>query len=378
MKLGQMRSAHCANSDWRAAADACVEALGEGADEDAGAANLGFAFASDFFAAHFSDIWAHLRARTGIEHWVGSVGVGVCATGIEYFDQSALCLLTGRFPEQAFRTFAAIVDDLRAFEASHGRWCDESGARFAMVHADPHNPRLDALVHALCERMDGGFLVGGLTSSRGAHTQLADRVTSGGLSGVLFDPRVAVITRLTQGCSPLGPRREITRCRENLLMQLDGQPALDVFYEDIGARLAAEPAELGGRVFAGLPVKGSDTGDYLVRNLTAIDEGNRVLAIAERVAEGDLVMFCRRDAAAAEQDMRRMLSELEGALEAPPRGGIYYTCLARGPNLLGSDSEELKLIESALGRFPLAGFFGNGEISHNRLYGYTGVLTLFV
>jgi hypothetical protein len=24
------------------------------------------------------------------------------------------------------------------------------------------------------------------------------------------------------------------------------------------------------------------------------------------------------------------------------------------------------------------GFFGNGEICHNRLYGYTGVLTLFV
>jgi small ligand-binding sensory domain FIST len=161
-------------------------------------------------------------------------------------------------------------------------------------------------------------------------------------------------------------------------MQLDGRPALDVFYQDIGPRLAEDPANLGARVFAGLPVKGSDTGDYLVRNLAGIDEGNRVLAIAERVEEGDQVMFCRRDAATAEQDMRRMLAELKRALGAPPRGGIYYTCLARGPNLLGADSEELKLIESVLGRFPLVGFFGNGEISHNRLYGYTGVLTLFV
>ena len=32
----------------------------------------------------------------------------------------------------------------------------------------------------------------------------------------------------------------------------------------------------------------------------------------------------------------------------------------------------------ALGDFPLVGFFCNGEISHNRLYGYTGVLTLFL
>ena len=32
----------------------------------------------------------------------------------------------------------------------------------------------------------------------------------------------------------------------------------------------------------------------------------------------------------------------------------------------------------ALGAFPLAGFFGNGEIAHDRLYGYTGVLALFL
>ena len=27
---------------------------------------------------------------------------------------------------------------------------------------------------------------------------------------------------------------------------------------------------------------------------------------------------------------------------------------------------------------PMIGFFGNGEICHDRLYGYTGVLTLFL
>lgn len=377
MSVGDIRAAHAADTDWRVAADACLESLGTYRDRG-DAANLGFVYASDTFAAHFSDIAAFLRESTGIAHWVGSVGLGVCATGVEYFHEPALCLLTGRFPEQAFRVFADVVDDLRGFEAEHGAWCDQSGARFAMVHADPHNGGVDALVSALCGRLDGGFVVGGLTSSRGAHPQLADRVTTGGVSGVLFDPRVSVITRLTQGCSPLGPRHEISRCRGNLLTQLDGRPALDVFYQDIGELLAGDPGRLGATVFAGLPVKGSDTGDYLVRNLVGIDEAGRTLAIAAGVEEGDQVMFCRRDAAAAEQDMRRMLSELGRALEGPPRGGIYYSCLARGPNLLGADSQELKLIEAALGSFPLVGFFGNGEICHDRLYGYTGVLTLFV
>ena len=78
-------------------------------------------------------------------------------------------MLTGGFPEEAFRVFPAVVDDLSAFEADHGAWCDATGARFAMVHGDPHNGGTEALLSALCARMEGGFLVGGLTSSRGAH-----------------------------------------------------------------------------------------------------------------------------------------------------------------------------------------------------------------
>ena len=72
-----------------------------------------------------------------------------------------------------------------------------------------------------------------------------------------------------------------------------------------------------------------------------------------------------------------MLASMKKGLYGSPRGGVYYSCLGRGANLFGPNSEELKLIEAAFGEFPLVGFFCNGEISHNRLYGYTGVLTLF-
>ncbi len=45
--------------------------------------------------------------------------------------------------------------------------------------------------------------------------------------------------------------------------------------------------------------------------------------------------------------------------------------------MFGDASQELKIIERELGDVPLVGFFCNGEISHRRLYTYTGVLTLF-
>jgi small ligand-binding sensory domain FIST len=153
---------------------------------------------------------------------------------------------------------------------------------------------------------------------------------------------------------------------------------LDLLKEDIGEILARDLSRIGGYIFAGLPIAGSDTGDYLVRNLVGIDPQNGLVAIGDMVEQGARVMFCRRDASTAREDLLRMVAGIRANLTAPPRGGVYVSCLGRGANLFGSDSEELKLIHSALGDFPLVGFYANGEISRDRLYGYTGVLTLFV
>ena len=45
--------------------------------------------------------------------------------------------------------------------------------------------------------------------------------------------------------------------------------------------------------------------------------------------------------------------------------------------MFGARGAELGLVRDVLGDLPLVGFFCAGEISHDRLYGYTGVLTLF-
>ena len=203
-------------------------------------------------------------------------------------------------------------------------------------------------------------------------------VVEGGLSGVSFADNVTVATRLTQGCTPLGPKHVVTASQHNVIISLDGRAALDVFKEDIGESLARDLNRIGGHVFAGLPIAGSDTGDYLVRNLVGIDPANRLIAIGELLQPGASVVFCKRDTKTAHEDMSRMLESIRKGMYGRPRGGVYYTCIGRGASLFGPNSEELKLIREALGEFPLVGFFCNGEISHNRLYGYTGVLTLFV
>ena len=366
-------AAHAAGESW---GDVAAK-VALGLDPVTAAHRLGFLYATDAVADDLSDIAVFLRQTTGVPHWVGTVGFGVCGPGTEYFDEPAIAAMVAPIPESAFRIFSGATEDIEPVLAARAGWTD--APPLAVVHADPRNERLPTLVARMAAETDG-FLVGGLTASRGALPQLAGTVGEGGLSGVMLSlEAVPVQSGLTQGCSPIGPVHEVTAAQQNVLIQLDGQPALDVFKEDIGEVLARDLRRVSGYIFAAIPVSGSDTGDYMVRNLVGIDPNSGALAVGERVAPGDRVMFCRRDHDSAIEDMRRMLGDLRSrAGNAPIRGGLYFSCCARGPNQFGGDSAELQIVRDELGDFPLVGFFANGEISNNRLYGYTGVLTLFL
>jgi small ligand-binding sensory domain FIST len=244
-------------------------------------------------------------------------------------------------------------------------------------------------------------LFGGIASGRVEPLpQIADRVITGGLSGVVFSSEVDLRTRVTQGCAPIAGEHVISGCSANLIRSLDGQPALDVLLSDLGVAEAvrtsrdgdtlmrAIPAErLRAGLFVGLadgdaPGRGKRPGfgDYLVRNLVGIDPHNRLVAIAALPQEGDRAVFCTRDARAARADLIRICTELRDELETDGlevRGAIYVSCLARGRSLFGAASVEVGLLQAQLGEVPLVGFFANGEIARHRLYGYTGVLTLF-
>jgi small ligand-binding sensory domain FIST len=287
--------------------------------------------------------------------------------------------MLGHFPPDSFAVFTTITEDFEEFSRTHKSWCSDNEAMFAIVHGDPRNNYIANLVLQMSTRLGEGFLVGGLTSSRRKHFQIADGVIEGGLSGVLFSSEVNVFTRLTQGCSAIGPRHQVTESSNNIIIRIDDRPALDIFKEDIGKELANDLQRIAGYIFAALPIRGSDTGDYMVRNLIGIDPEHKLLAVGDLINPGMPIMFTRRDAKAAKENLVNMLNVIKKRLNGKqPKGGIYHSCVGRSENLFGKDSAELKIIAEVLGDFPLVGFFANGEIYHQRLYGYTGILTLFL
>ncbi len=360
--------AHAAGRGWTDCVDACVERIGDPGSD------LGFIYLTSALAPDAPRIIRALRERTGVPDWVGTTGIGVIGTGTEYMDEPALSVMVADIEPESYRVFSG---KSRPPHTGDRTPQGALAASFAVVHADPGAPDVAGLISDMSAKLESGYLVGGLSSGRGDTLQVANDVLHGGLSGVVLASDVMLRTRHTQGCSQVGPRLRVSEADGNVIARLDGRPALDAMLEAVGIAEARDLRRMGHMLCVGLAVAGSDTGDYLVRNLVGVDPQTRQIAIGDQAEAGTELFFCLRGGEAAVRDLRRMLDELAGSGAAPARGALYYACLGRGEHMFGRRGAELEMLREVLGDLPVTGFFCNGEISHNRLYGYTGVLTLF-
>ena len=120
-------------------------------------------------------------------------------------------------------------------------------------------------------------------------------------------------------------------------------------------------------------------GDYLMRGLFGGEPVSGALAVGASVRVGQTLRFHVRDAATADDDLRRALDE---ALTAgTPTGALLFTCNGRGTNLFAEPDHDARLVSSAVGP-AVAGFFCGGEIGpvggRAFLHGFTATLAVFL
>ena len=77
--------AHASGTEWKSITEKCLADLSN-PEARPGFEMLGLVYMTDSLAGDAGNILKLLRSRTGISDWVGSVGMGICATGHEYFD----------------------------------------------------------------------------------------------------------------------------------------------------------------------------------------------------------------------------------------------------------------------------------------------------
>jgi small ligand-binding sensory domain FIST len=418
---------HATHPQWRMAAGLVLaQVRAQMALPDyAGAPTLGLLYITDHYASQAQGILDHLSAELPeVTDWAGTVGVGIASNNVEYFDEPALALMLCNTPADQYRVFSGVAPLM-----SHKGFFD---AHTALVHADGSTPDVQELLHELAGRVQTGYLFGGLASSRNQSVQFAvsgngtlpgqgkaSGIFQGGLSGVAFSEGALVLSRVTQGCAPVvlasgkkSPARVITACEGNVVTLLDGQPALDLLLQDLGASLE-QPRDALDKVRATLvgltqagnqatTAQGNFGADTRVRHIIGLDPARRGVAVADVLQTGDTLSFCQRHVDAARRDLVRICAEIREELEpaevslqvatsltadradAAPSvarniaGAVYVSCAGRGGPHFGAPSAELQIIRRSLGDVPLVGFFAGGEIAHQNLYGYTGVLTVFL
>ena len=376
---------------------------------------LGLLYITDVYAPDAQDILALLSQELPeVTDWSGSVGVGIAANNVEYFDEPGMSVMLCDVSPVNYRVFSGVAP------LSSGR---SFVPHTALLHADASTPDVADLIAELAQRTTSGYVFGGLVSSRSDVVQFAvssdgnlagqgkaSGVFVGGLSGVAFDAQVSMVSRVTQGCLPIAKQHTITEAEGHLVKALDGEPALAVLMRDLNISLDnPQPALAKVRAtLVGLTSPDDNavrtTGEFddvvLVRHIIGLDPARQAVAVAHPVEAGMHLTFCQRNAAAARSDLMRigaeirealepeeMTADLADALNAPAQlnphparrmaGAIYVSCAGRGGPHFGHPSAELQIVRRALGDVPLVGFFAGGEIAHQNLYGYTGVLTVF-
>lgn len=399
----------------------------------ASAPTLALLYITDHYANDAQDILDHLSAELPfITDWSGTVGLGIAASDVAYFDEPALAVMLCELPHDHYRVFSGVAP----LPSARSR---RFKAHTALVHADLGTPDVAGLIEELAQRTHSGYLFGGLAASRQHRVQFAlsghgnikgqgaaSGVFSGGLSGVAFardeSGAMGLMSRLAQGCLPMSVAHEITACEGHVVLALDGKPAMDVLFADL-ERLRQEPGDgllATGQVLVGLSpardessrarlatVRQADpvAGEVAVHNLIGLDPARRGLAIAPLPGVGMQLVFCQQNAAAARADLTRICAEIREELapetlslevasalnlpeaqlpaQAPRRivGAVYISCSSRGSvqrhGQPADPSAELQVIQRALGDVPLVGFFASGEISRHQLYSYSSVLTVF-
>ena len=407
IKSSQFCSSSASGKDWREASKNVLDKLDE-ARKDNSPYNFGFIYISDHLADDAISIINLIKSVTNIENWIGSVGMGVIGGDQAYTDKPAISVMIGNFPEGSFCVFPKTDDIGENIPQDEVKsWLENHSPLLTFVHGDPLSQEDPVQTLQNLADMTGGFLVGGMTSSRSEHYQIANTLCENTITGAFFSEEIEVATTVSQGCKPISDFHTITKSDGNIILEIDGEKPFTILQkvlrEEAAKKLGKDPEHITtdfappdkdeftisetsiglspGQIHVGLSLSNSDTKDYLVRNIVGIDAQEGSISISEDVNNGELLIFTERnnetifnDLNAKLKALKKRITEEKGKFE--PKGAVYISCIARGFQE-DSDINEIEILRDIVGPVPLCGFYAGGEINNARLYGYTGLLTLF-
>jgi small ligand-binding sensory domain FIST len=380
--------------DWR---DALAQAAGQlpmlaGADP----VDLTLLFASDAYAPEFDDLLTEVRLLTGGGALLGCSGQGIIGTGKEVEQEPALSLQVFSLPGVEL-TAARLEPEDVGHPGAVESWSKRFDARESedfnawLFFVDPFSTNGDHVVELLASGDKNVPLIGGLASGdyrrRATYVFLNDQVFRNGATGIAIGGAYTVKTIVSQGAMPIGRPWTITDVRGNHVETIGMRPALDILTETFEALSPDMQQRAQRNLLVGLAIDEYQDelqrGDFLIRNLVAIDQQSGSIAIGAYPRIGQTIQFQLRDPIAADEELKEMLLRTQMDLgDQQPVGALLCSCNGRGVGLFGEPNHDAQALLERFGAIPTAGFFCNGEIgpvgSKNFVHGFTASIALIV
>lgn len=383
-------------SDAVNATDATSAACQHVAEQLAGSScDLAFLFVSPIYRASWPSILAQINAQLSPRLLLGCSGSGIIGSSQELEWVPALSIVAAHLPEVRLFSFRVSPEELDG-SSPGGFWVDKIGASpeanpVFVLFADPLTVQPMKLLSELNATYRSRPVIGGLISGGnepGEHLVfMGTDVFREGAVGVAMTGNIAMETIVAPACRPIGRPFVITSAEDNIIWQLGGKSALVVLHEVLGG-LSPEDRGLAqrGSIFVGLAITEMrqifGSGDFLIRSIVGVDPEAGAIAVSDDVALGQTVQFQLRDPAASRLELRRLLHQrAQPPHPLPPAGCLLFACTGRGKSLYGMPHQDVKTIQTVSGKFPIGGFFCNGEIGpiggRNLVHGHTASLALF-
>lgn len=171
---------------------------------------------------------------------------------------------------------------------------------------------------------------------------------------------VAVRSGCFSGWEEFGAERVVTKSVQNVVYEIDGQPALALYKKYLGDQAADLPAS--GLRFP-LSVQASKADKPLIRTLLAVDEGQQSLTFAGDVPQGHLCKLMKTN-----MDMLIDNASQAAASASSPdfsRGlCVAVSCVGRRLVMGQMTEEELEVVRDNLGGgVAITGFYSYGELA---------------
>jgi hypothetical protein len=210
-------------------------------------------------------------------------------------------------------------------------------------------------------------------------------VVSDGVAYALLSGKAQAGWAMSHSLIPIGGARTVTRCKGNVIYEIDGKPAAEVLKEYLPEQALAKdedwlPYSVSLALCFRAPSYMKDE-EHVVRGIPAVKMADGSITVQTEVSEGTSLWFSSRDKEKVATGLDRMARQIKEQIGGEqPKLVFQFDCATRG-KMMFREQEKLQLLkefrQSVGPEVPWAGFYAFGEIGpmeeHNNRNLYTAV-----